>query len=56
MIQALQSKDFGEAHAKAEEMARFLRDYIRRCMGAEHVCCDAEDYEQAAQIAKARCV
>ena len=32
---------------------RFLRDYIRRCMGAEHVCCDSEDYEQAQKIAKA---
>lgn len=52
VVAALKAKDFGEAHAKAEEMARFLRDYIRRCMGAEHVCCDAEDYEQAAQIAK----
>jgi len=53
VVAALQGKDFAEAHAKAEEMARFLRDYIRRCMGAEHVCCDAEDYEQASHIAKA---
>jgi len=53
VVAALQGKDFAEAHAKSEEMARFLRDYIRRCMGAEHVCCDAEDYEQAGHIAKA---
>jgi len=53
VIFAIKSKDFDEAHTKAEEQAKFLRDYIRRCMGAEHVCCDSEDYEQAQKIAKA---
>lgn len=53
VIDAIKKKDFNEAHTKAEEQAKFLRDYIRRCMGAEHVCCDSEDYEQAQKIAKA---
>jgi len=53
VIEAIKKKDFNEAHTKAEEQAKFLRDYIRRCMGAEHVCCDSEDYEQAQKISKA---
>jgi len=53
VIAAIKNKDFGEAHQKAEEQAKFLRDYIRRCMGAEHVCCDSQDYEQAQKISKA---
>lgn len=53
VIAAIKNRDFDEAHTKAEEQAKFLRDYIRRCQGAEHVCCDSEDYEQAQKIAKA---